>query len=379
MQFHYHIKIVLVKIRIDIIGIRKKGVIMKILISGAKTKFFHLEEFGQALTKFGVEYKLVHDIDVIDGFPSRQIKNWLQNKTKFNQLVSEFKPDLVFVDRQIRFGVATIESNIPLYVHLRGDYWSEMQWAKETLYKDPIKKTVLWFKDRTAKKCFKDSTSIVPICNYLKEIVENKYPEKSVETLYQGIDPSKWFKTKGMKLQHPCVGLVQSASIWGKTRELLILPKILEAMPNVMFYWVGDGAYANKIIPVLKKYKNFKWLGHLEYPNRVREFLDEIDVYALMSGIDMSPLTLQEAQLMKKPVIATSVGGIPELMIENETGYLINKGDYKNWIEKIKILLNDEKKSKEMGKKGREFIEKEFNWNKIAENFLKIVNQNSKI
>ena len=352
---------------------------MKILISGAKTKFFHLEEFGQALTKFGVEYKLVHDIDVIDGFPSRQIKNWLQNKTKFNKLVSEFKPDLVFVDRQIRFGVATIESNIPLYVHLRGDYWSEMQWAKETLYKDPIKKTVLWFKDRTAKKCFKDSTSIIPICNYLKEIVKNKYPEKSVETLYQGIDPSKWFKTKGMKLQHPCVGLVQSASIWGKTRELLILPKILEAMPNVMFYWVGDGAYANKIIPVLKKYKNFKWLGHLEYPNRVREFLDEIDVYALMSGIDMSPLTLQEAQLMKKPVIATSVGGIPELMIENETGYLINKGDYKNWIEKIKILLNDEKKSKEMGKKGREFIEKEFNWNKIAENFLKIVNQNSKI
>jgi glycosyltransferase involved in cell wall biosynthesis len=352
---------------------------MKILISGAKTKIFHLEEFGKALSDLGVEYELVHDIDIIDGFPSKNIRNWIQNKSKFNQLVSEFKPDLVFVDRQIRFGVATIESNIPLYVHLRGDYWSEMQWAKETLYKDPIKKTVLWFKDRTAKKCFKDSTSIVPICNYLKEIVENKYPEKSVETLYQGIDPSKWFKTKGMKLQHPCVGLVQSASIWGKTRELLILPKILEAMPNVMFYWVGDGAYANKIIPVLKKYKNFKWLGHLEYPNRVREFLDEIDVYALMSGIDMSPLTLQEAQLMKKPVIATSVGGIPELMIENETGYLINKGDYKNWIEKIKILLNDEKKSKEMGKKGREFIEKEFNWNKIAENFLKIVNQNSKI
>jgi glycosyltransferase involved in cell wall biosynthesis len=213
----------------------------------------------------------------------------------------------------------------------------------------------------------------------LKEIVKNKYPEKSVETLYQGIDPSKWFETKGMKLQHPCVGLIQNASIWGKTRELLILPKILEAMPNVMFYWVGDGVYANKIIPLLKKYKNFKWLGHLEYPNKVREFLDEIDIYALMSGIDMSPLTLQEAQLMKKPVIATRVGGIPELMIENETGYLINKGEHKEWIKKIDILLNDEKKSKEMGKKGREFVEKEFNWNKIAENFLKIVKQNSKI
>ena len=66
-------------------------------------------------------------------------------------------------------------------------------------------------------------------------------------------------------------------------------------------------------------------------------------------------------------------------MIENETGYLINKGDHKEWVKKIDILLNNEKKSKEMGEKGREFVENEFNWNKIAENFLKIVKQNSKI
>jgi len=349
---------------------------MKILISGAKTKLFHLEEFGKALLGLGVEYELVHDIDIIDGFPSRNIRNWVQNKNKFNDLISKVKPDLVFVDRQIRFGLATIEADIPLYVHLRGDYWSEMQWAKETLYTDPVKKSVLWFKDRIANKCFKESTTIVPICNYLKEIVQEHYPEKSVEVLYQGIDPSKWFETKGMKLKHPCVGLVQNASIWGKTQELLLLPRILEAMPNVMFYWVGDGVYTNKIIPVLKKYKNFEWLGSLEYPNKVREFLDEIDVYALMSGIDMSPLTLQEAQLMKKPVIATNVGGIPELMIENETGYLINKGDYKEWIKKIEVLLNDENKAKEMGKKGREFIVEKFNWNKIAKDFLKSVNKN---
>tara|TARA_B110000881_G_C18284850_1_gene369308 strand:- start:379 stop:660 length:282 start_codon:yes stop_codon:yes gene_type:complete len=93
----------------------------------------------------------------------------------------------------------------------------------------------------------------------------------------------------------------------------------------------------------------------------------------------MSPLTLQEAQLMKKPVIATSVGGIPELMIENETGYLINKGDYKEWIKKIEYLLNNENKAKEMGKKGREFIERKFNWNKIAKDFLKSVNKNLSI
>lgn len=77
----------------------------------------------------------------------------------------------------------------------------------------------------------------------------------------------------------------------------------------------------------MDKYKNFKWLGALQYPDQVRQYIASIDVYALPSGIDMSPLTLQEAQLMKKPVIATAVGGIPELMKDGETGFLIEKDD----------------------------------------------------
>ncbi len=46
--------------------------------------------------------------------------------------------------------------------------------------------------------------------------------------------------------------------------------------------------------------KNFHWLGKLEYPDKVREFLSEIDIYALITGMDLSPLSLKEAQLMKK-------------------------------------------------------------------------------
>ena len=76
----------------------------------------------------------------------------------------------------------------------------------------------------------------------------------------------------------------------------------------------SDGPYRDKILSILNKYKNFVWLGSMNYPDKVREFLDEIDVYALISGLDMSPLTLQEAQLMKKPVLATNVGGIPEVI-----------------------------------------------------------------
>ena len=76
---------------------------------------------------------------------------------------------------------------------------------------------------------------------------------------------------------------------------------------------------------------------------------------------------------MKKPVVATNVGGIPELMKNNETGFLINKGDFTTWIEKIELLVSNKEKRKTMGEEGRKFVEKKFNWDKIVEDFLDIL------
>ncbi|WKT58339.1 glycosyltransferase [Candidatus Nitrosotenuis chungbukensis] len=224
----------------------------------------------------------------------------VSKQKKFNALVRDFKPDAVFIDRQAHFGLATVDAKIPLFVLLRGDYWSEMKWAKETLYKSPIKRAALFWKQRIAEKCFNDASAILPICKYLEPIVKEHYPKKSVEVLYGGIDASKWYPVEGMELKHPCVGLLQGSWIWGKTKEILTLTKVIESMPDVTFYWAGDGPYRQKITETLGKYDNFKWLGALEYPDKVRQYLAALDVYALASGIDMSPLTLQEAQAHEK-------------------------------------------------------------------------------
>ena len=347
---------------------------MKILIAGSPSKIFHLKELQDNLILLDVETKLIIDTEIYDGFPSRNLKKWFQTTKKFNKLIDDFKPDVILIDRQhTLFDVAVVETKIPVFVLLRGDYWSEIKWAKETLYTGIVMKTVIKIKEKRAEKCFQGSTVILPICNYLKDIVKNNYPEKPANVLYQGIDPKKWYPSKGLTLKHPCVGLLQGAVIWGKTREMLVLQKVLESMPDVMFYWVGDGPYSEKILSVLKKYKNFKWLGALEYPDKVREYLTEIDVYALISGIDMSPLTLQEAQLMRKPVVATSVGGIPELMKDNETGFLVKKGNADELIKKLSLLINNKEKRETMGDAGKKFVEDNFNWNKIAKEFIDIV------
>ena len=343
---------------------------MKILIGGSSSKLFHLKEFAENLKKKDIECKVVFDSDYADGFPNRKISKWFSSNKKFRKLINEFEPDVIFVDRTRHFTLEASKTDIPLVIHLRGNHWAEIIMARETLYKSAGKKIAINKWDEMGEICFNNSELILPICNHLSEITKKRYSKKPVETMYQGITPDNWFHKKGMELKHPCVGILQSATIWEKTKELMILPEILKKMPDVHFYWAGDGVYRDEILPLLEKYENFHWLGSLEYPNKVREFLTEIDVYALISGIDMSPLTLQEAQLMEKPVIATNVGGIPELMKDGETGFLIEKNNSNELFEKLSMLLNNLENAKEMGVKGKEFVKNNFNWDKICNDFL---------
>ena len=346
---------------------------MRLLIGGSPSKLFHLNEFQKALIDLGVECKLVIDTDICNGFPSRNISDWFQTRKKFDKLILDFKPDMILVDRQRHFARIASKTNIPLLIHLRGNIWEEIKWAKQTTYKSFPKKIALRVWDSIAKETFQKTSLIVPICKYLEKTVKENYPDKKTYVMYQGINSNRWYPSEGMKLRHPCVGLLQGAVIWGKAQEMLVLEKVLKSMSNVMFYWAGDGPYRDKILPVLEKYDNFKWLGSLDYPDKVREYLTEIDVYALVSGIDMSPLTLQEAQLMRKPVVATNVGGIPELMKDGETGFLVEKGNADELVDRLSLLINDKQKRKTMGEAGRKFIDENFNWNKIAKDFIKII------
>jgi len=348
---------------------------LKLLIGASKDFKMHLEQFADALIKQGIDCKVVDVRDYGSGFLGKNIKNWFSNK-KFKNLIKNFCPNIILIDGVTVFGNYAIAEGIPLIYHMRGDDWKEAKWAVETLYTGIVMRIVIWYRLQRAEKCYDKSTLIIPICKYLEKIVKEHYPDKKKGVISSGIDSERWYPVKGMNLKHPCVGLVQRATIWGKAQEMLILKDVLEKMPDVMFYWAGDGPYRKKILAELGKYDNFKWLGNLEYPDKIREFLTEIDVYALVSGIDMSPLTLQEAQLMKKPVVATNVGGIPEIMKDKETGFLVRKGNSEEWIEKLSLLINDEQKRKTMGENGRKFIEENFSWNIIAKEFLKILEKN---
>jgi len=345
---------------------------MKILIAyGSKGKFHHLKDFVDELEKQNILAKLVKDTDYSRGFPSKNISDWIGGDKKFKKLILNFKPDAIFVDRQAHFALHAIKSGIPTFVLLRGHYWQEYFWAMKTLGANIKNRIVIWLRNRTAERVFRDATMIFPICGYLDDVVKRKYPGKNTGVFLEGIDSQQWFHEEKMNLKHPSVGMVQDANWWGKTKELLVLERVLDRLPNVNFYWVGDGQYRNEITSRLEKFENFKWLGRLDYPEGIRKFLESIDVYALITGMDLAPLTLKEAQVMEKPVLATDVGGDKEMMVDGETGFLVREGSAEDIILRITELLDNKETAKEMGIKGARFVKKKFNWEVVTKEFLK--------
>ncbi|HUS48864.1 MAG TPA: glycosyltransferase family 4 protein [Candidatus Paceibacterota bacterium] len=348
---------------------------MRLLINSSTNFYEHFEQFGKQLSKFKIEYKLLKDVEGYDSFSLRKIFQTKQIRKNYVNLIKNYRPDFVLTDKPSHLSLAAIECKIPLLIYLRGDYWQELKWADETIYKNISIQYRFALKRwrNLVERCFKNSFAIITVSKYLKNIVKEHYPKKSVFVMFPGIDSSLWFPQGGIKLKHPCVGLVQTANIWGKTKEMLILPKIMEAMPNVTFYWGGDGPYKNKILPELQKFKNFEWVGNLDYPDKVRQFFTEIDVYALFSGFDSLGMTSVEAGFMRKPVVISNVGGTSETILNEKTGFLIEKGNTVEWIEKLSLLINKKEASKKMGEKGFDFVVEKFGFDSSVKEFIDIL------
>ena len=96
--------------------------------------------------------------------------------------------------------------------------------------------------------------------------------------------------------------------------------------------------------------------------------------FVLPSLSEGLPRVLIEAQALGKPVIATRVGGIPELISENENGFLVEPKNSEQLAGKIKRLLENPQLSREMGERGKQFARDNFSNKKYIENYISMIN-----
>ena len=88
----------------------------------------------------------------------------------------------------------------------------------------------------------------------------------------------------------------------------------------------------------------------------ISEALQSIDIVVLTSYNEGTPVSLIEAQLFQKPVVATNVGGVRDTMIDGETGYLIDDFNIDEFVKKLQLLIHDKALRMSMGSRGKAFV-----------------------
>jgi L-malate glycosyltransferase len=107
----------------------------------------------------------------------------------------------------------------------------------------------------------------------------------------------------------------------------------------------------------------------------IADYLGVADVFLLPSELESFGLAALEAQACEVPVIATRIGGIPEVVSEGETGYLSDIGDVDKMSDDTMKLLNDEDMRVAFGAKGRELALSRYASDKIIPQYITFYEQ----
>lgn len=102
----------------------------------------------------------------------------------------------------------------------------------------------------------------------------------------------------------------------------------------------------------------------------IPDFLSDGRVFLSTSVTENQPCAALEAMSMELPVVGFRTSGMPEVVIDGENGFLVDLGDAKAMAEKVNLLLSDESLRREMGKKARDFVVRNFSYHHTLDIYL---------
>ena len=138
---------------------------------------------------------------------------------------------------------------------------------------------------------------------------------------------------------------------------------------------VGSGSQEEEIKAIIKKLNLEDLFILTGFQENIKSFYLIIDVFFLPSLYEGLPMVLLEAMAFKKPIISMDVGSIKEVIINEETGILINEGDYQGFIKELIKLKNDDMLREKLALKGFEYVNKNYNIKNYENNIGKLYKQ----
>ncbi|GAX92000.1 glycosyltransferase [Effusibacillus lacus] len=234
------------------------------------------------------------------------------------------------------------------------------------------------------QQLFQEGEAFTVTSNNMKKILmDYGCPKNKIIVHYSGIDVDRFeFKERKIpennKIRLLCVGRMVEKK--GMKYLINAFHRVYKIYPNIRLHIAGDGPLRKKLKKQVKELKiegKVKFLGEISHKEVVKE-MHKAHIFVLASvtgkhgNQEGIPNVLKEAMATGMPVISTKHAGIPELVRDGKSGFLVDEKDSKKLAERILDLIRNPDLWIKMGKKGRDTVKRKFNSAKQVEELEKI-------
>jgi len=231
---------------------------------------------------------------------------------------------------------------------------------------------------------------ITVVCYAIKTSIQEmmtEIPSDRIQVCYEGVDLSLYNMDKdsvplrlqvrrelGIDVNNTVLATIARLDP-GKGHEYLLQTavQILKTHPNVTFIIAGDGSERGRLEKMAQELSISEHVIFTGFVDDIAHLLSAVDLLVHPSLAEGLSNSVMEAMAMAKPVVATHVGGMSELIVHGETGLMVPPSDTERLTEATLELLRDKNRMSAMGAAGRKRVEARFNRDvqvKVLEDFL---------
>jgi sugar transferase (PEP-CTERM/EpsH1 system associated) len=237
---------------------------------------------------------------------------------------------------------------------------------------------------RIQRWLWRTADQVLAVSQTLRENLHKKFdfPQERIRVVANGVDLSRFdFAGNGVDYKTR-LGLPANALVFGAIGRMVAVkayPLLLQAaklvcqeIPQAHLLLVGDGPLLEALVQMARDHGLMNRVHFLGGRKDVPEILRGLDVYVLSSESEGMSNTILEAMASGLPVVATAVGGNPELVVAGETGLLVPVNNAEAIAGAIVKLLRAPEQRWQMGQRGRQRVEEKFSLEVMVHNYAKV-------
>jgi len=298
----------------------------------------------------------------------------LNSFTKINSLIKKRKIDLIYTN-----------SNANIIGGLLAK-WNKTEhiWHIHEIILKPI-----WFKNALEHYINNTGQKVLCVSEAVKSNLTHIQEEK-LKVVYNGIDLQPFIAADynlkeelNLPISTIIIGMVARVHFWkGQDYFLDVAYNLSKRYDNIHFIMVGDAFSGyeylyDEINNKIDRYNLKSKVTDLGFRTDIANILNGIDIFMLPSILpDPLPTTVLEAMASGLPVVATAHGGACEMVVDNDTGYLVPWDDADEASRSFHKLIENKEHRIEMGCNGRERVKEYFSLQSFVKNFSFAITEN---